>query len=223
MIQSISAAAQSTRSTRRKTVMQMVAGALVGGTVTFGLLTAVGRSGFDIDDPSRVLALAAGMVFALIGLLVGLGVLAPGPGAHLLNVEDADELREQRRPLWRGSIVMILVGAALLALALAAVGGAVGIISGRLAGIVFMACLVGVAIVTFASRNDQDELMQAVGTEASAVAMYATLVLFGIWSAFAHLGMVAWITPLGLLASLLALQLAAIMWVSARRGLLRPR
>ena len=69
MIQPSSAPIRSTRSTRRKTIVQMVVGALVGGTVTFGVLTAVGRSGFDLDDPARVLALATGIVFALIGLV----------------------------------------------------------------------------------------------------------------------------------------------------------
>jgi hypothetical protein len=217
------AAVGSIRPKWRKSVAQMAVGALVGGAVTYALLESVGRSGLDMDDPSRLLALVAGIIFALMGIIVGLGVIAPGPGAHLLNVEDADELREQRRPLWHGSVAMVLIGSAMLALALAAVGGGVGIISRGAAGTVLGICLVGVAAVSFVGRNDNDEFMRAVGTEASALATYATLFLFGIWAALAHLGGVDWIEPLGFLATLLLLQLAALMWVSTRRGLLRPR
>ena len=101
MNQTSSAAAPVGASKVRKLAMQMVAGAAVGASVTFGLLTFVGKSRFDLDDPSRVIALVTGLVFALTGLVVGLGVMAPKSGAHLLNVEDAEELREQRGPLWR--------------------------------------------------------------------------------------------------------------------------
>ncbi|WP_310468823.1 hypothetical protein [Sphingomonas sp.] len=223
MTQPVPAAATANRPKWRKTALQMMLGALTGAAVTYGLLTAVGRTGFELDDPSRVVALAAGIVFALMGLVVALGAMAPGPGAHLLNVEDADELREQRRPLWRGSIVAMLVGTALLALALAAVEGSPGIVGGDAAAMIVAACIAGIAVLGYAGRNDQDELMRAVAREASALAMHVTLILFGIWAAFAHLGDLAWIEPLGLLAGLLAIELAAIMWVSARKGLLRPR
>ena len=223
MTQPVPAAATAARPTWRKPAIQMILGALTGAAVTYALLTAVGRSGFDLDDPARVVALAAGIVFALMGLFVALGVVAPGPGAHLLNVEDADELREQRRPLWRGSIIMLLVGTVMLALALAAVEGSSGIIGRDAAGYLVAACIAGIAILSYAGRNDQDELMRAVAREASALAMHLTLILFGLWAALAHLGRLAWIEPLGLLAGLLVIELGAIMWVSARKGLLRPR
>ena len=66
------------------------------------MLTFVGKSRFDLDDPARLIALAVGLVFALIGpVRRRLAWWRPEPGAHLLNVEDEDELREQRGQLWR--------------------------------------------------------------------------------------------------------------------------
>ena len=217
------AAAPTSGAKTRKTLIRMAIGAIAGASVTYALLAIVDRSGFDMDDPARLAALGAGIVFALMGLMVGLGTLAPRSGAHLLNVEDADELREQRRPLSRGSVVMLLIGAAMIALALAAVGGEAGILTREAAAIAVVVAVVGVAGLSIAGRGENDELVQAVGTEAAAGAMYAVLTLFGLWAALAHLGYVAWIEPLGLLAALLAIQLGAAFWVSGRRGLLRPR
>ena len=49
----------------RKLVIQLVAGMLTGMIVTYGALTFLDGRGFDIDDPSRMLALAIGLIFFL--------------------------------------------------------------------------------------------------------------------------------------------------------------
>ena len=46
----------------------------------------------DFDDPARLAAAATGIIYALMGLSVGFGTIAPGTGAQFLNVEDADEI-----------------------------------------------------------------------------------------------------------------------------------
>ena len=223
MTDMMSTAAPNRPSKTRKMAMQMAIGAIVGAAATAGLLTSVGKSGFDMDDPSRVIALMVGLVSLLTGLAVGVGALAPKQGAHLLNVEDADELREQRGRLWRGALVMVLLGAALMALALTIVDGSAGIFSPEATGLIAAICFVGVAILSFAERNDQDELMRSVGREAMTLAMYGLTALFFIWGALSHIGDVEWITPLGMISALLMAQLIAIMVVAGRRGLLRPR
>ena len=207
----------------RKMALQMVAGAIVGAAVTFAVLTFVGKSRFDLGDPARVIALCVGLVFALIGLCVALGVLAPKPGAHLLNVEDEEELREQRGQLGRAALVMLALGGAVLVLSLARVGGSPGLFSTQVAAMAAAACVVVAGVVGFAGRNDQDELMRSVSREAMTWAMYALTLLLGFWGAAAHLGFARWIGPLGLINALLIVQLVAIFAVSAKRGLLRPR
>ena len=154
---------------------------------------------------------------------LGLGVMAPKSGAHLLNVEDAEELREQRGPLWRASLVMVLLGITVLALALGRVEQSAGLFSSATAAVVAAICFAGVVIVSFAGRNDHDELMRAVSREAMTVALYSITALIGVWAAAAHLGYARWITPLDTISALLIVQLGAIIFVSAKRGLLRPR
>jgi hypothetical protein len=207
----------------RKMALQMVGGAVVGGVATFGLLSFVGKSRFDLDDPARLVALAVGLVFALIGLFVALGVLAPKPGAHLLNVENEEELREQRGQLGRAALVILLLGGAVLALALARTGGSPGMFSAATAAAIAAISVVVVAIFSFVGRDDHDELMKSVSREAMTWAMYGVTGLLGVWGAAAHLGFARWISPLGAINALLIVQLAAIFLVSAKRGLLRPR
>jgi hypothetical protein len=207
----------------RKMALQMVGGAVVGGVATFGLLSFVGKSRFDLDDPARLVALAVGLVFALIGLFVALGVLAPKPGAHLLNVENEEELREQRGQLGRAALVILLLGGAVLALALSRVGDSRGLFSAGLAAAIAAGCFVALAIFSFVGRNDHDELMKSVSREAMTWAMYGVTVVLGVWGAAAHLGFARWISPLGAINALLIVQLVAIFAVSAKRGLLRPR
>ena len=113
----------------RKLVLQLVTGALTGGLVTYGALTALGEGGFDIDNPERVVGLLTGLIFALVGAMVGLGLVAPRLGSQLLNVEDAEELREQSRPLRTGALAMLFGGLGLIALAIAAAAGEPGVLS----------------------------------------------------------------------------------------------
>ncbi len=223
MNQKLSGTASAGASKKRKFALQMVVGVVAGAAATLGLLTTLGDSGFAVDDPSRLIALLTGLVITLIGLAVGLGVIAPKPGAHLLNVEDADELREQRGPLWRAAVGTLLLGAIMLALALARIEGSVGVFDAEVAAGIAAIGFVGVCVLSFAGRKDQDELMLSVSREAMGVAMYSATALLGVWGAAAHLGLATWITPLGTINLLLLVQLGAIVVVSARRGLFRPR
>ena len=133
-----------------------------------------------------------------MGMVVGFGVAMPGPGSHLLNVEDEAELREQRSPLWRSAVVVLLVGAMMLALSLAGAGDWSGLLSPDAAAIVVGSCILGTSLLSYFGRKDNDELMRSIAREGAAWGMYACLAIFTVWGSLAHLGYVAWITPLGL-------------------------
>lgn len=212
-----------TASKTRKLVMQMVVGAISGGAVTFLTLNAIEGSGFNLDDPSRVLALLVGLVFAVMGLFVGLGVAVPGPGSRLLNVEDEEELREMRKPLWRSAAVVLLMGAMMLALALAGASDWAGLVSPKAALVAVGGCILGTALLSYFGRNDNDELMRSIAREGAAWGMYACLALFTVWGSLAHLGYAPWITPLGMVSALLAILLVAIFAVCGVRGVLKVR
>src|SRR3982750_1484068 len=56
---------------------RMFAGALVGGIATFLFIEFVGERFMDLDNGAVMLTVMAGLVYALIGLSVAFGLLAP--------------------------------------------------------------------------------------------------------------------------------------------------
>lgn len=202
----------------RVMIFRMLAGAVVGGVASFLFFRFVGEPNMDLRNPTVLAAAGCGIVYLLIGLMVALGVAAPKTGAHFLNVEDAEELREERHKIGTSSIACILIG--ILVLVLAASGGAIG---SQTALVVAAACLAGIIAVTVAGAKRYDELTRQLGQEASAWGFYATLVVLGGWAALAHLGFVAWISPLGFVALSISLQLLTAFIAVGRRGMLMPR
>jgi hypothetical protein len=166
-----------------------------------------------------MLAVAAGLIYGLMGLFVGVGVLLPRSGATFLNVADADEIREERRKLGPGAVACILIGLFFLTLVWASDRPSMRL--GAL--LIIAACIIGVAVTSFASRARYDELMRQVSTEASAFTLRLSMVLLGGWATLSHLGYVRWMSPLAFVAGLALLSLVAIFWISAKKGLMTPR
>ena len=201
----------------KRLIVQLIVGAIVGGASVGLFLTYVGRVFADLDDMSTVIAMAAGVSYVVIGLGVAFGLVAPRAGATYLNVEDADELREQKGMLAASAIACVLTGAFLLILTFAdAIGRDLAL---PFAG----ASLVGIAVTGWMVARRQDELTKQVGLEASTLTLQIVMVLYGCWAALVVLGYASWITPLAFVASLTLLQLFAIFVVIAKRGMLMPR
>lgn len=96
--------------------------------------------------------------------------------------------------------------------------------SGRaVAAAIALACIAGTAGISLAAKGRTDELMKHVSREASALTLHAALLILAVWATLAHLGYVGWLGPLTAVAGVASLQLLAIFWVSARRGLMKPR
>ncbi len=206
----------------RKMVFQALTGAVIGALVTFLVLRSGGKAA-DFGDPARLAAVAAGIVYVLMGGIVAIGAMAPGAGAKFLNVEDAAEIFEERGKLWPSALVCILAGVMLLALALTPGGDLPGVVSRDVAAYIAAASFAALIVVSLWMRGRIDEFNRSLGTESAAMALYLSFLLFGGWGALAHLGYVEWIAPLGVLAGFALLQLAAMFWVVGRRGLLMPR
>jgi hypothetical protein len=200
--------------------LRMLAGAVAGAASVVLFMEAGGKSRLDSDDPGVIVALVAGLSYAVMGLGVGVGALAPRQGAVFLNVEDADELREERPKLIPGAVGCFLIGLFLIVLALAPVE------KGSLSpawGVAAVSSLVGLLAVAVASRNLGDELMRQVSLEASALTLYIAMAVLGAWGMLAHLALVPWLTPLSLIAGLAMLQLLVIFWVVGRKGMMKGR
>ena len=211
------------RSKTKRVIGQVAAGAVIGAITTFGVLFLLEERGLDPSDPSQMIAIVAGVTYALIGLVVALGIVSPNAGARLLNVEDADELREERPRLRWGALSCFLIGLFFLALAATGADGTGTFLGRGAAALIAGACILLIIVATVRARTTTDELTRTVGIEASATSYHAALVLFGAWAALAHLGYAAWVTPLGFIAGLAMLHLVITFAVVGQRGMLVPR
>jgi cytochrome bd-type quinol oxidase subunit 2 len=200
--------------------LRMLAGAVCGAVGVIAFMEAGGKASLDSDDPGVIVAIITGLSYALMGLAVGLGALAPRQGAVFLNVEDEEEIREQRQSLLPSAASCILIGVFLLILALAPVGGGGELTLWAAAA---AACLVAMVAIALSMRKRTDELMRQISLESSALTLYVALTVLSVWGMLAHLGLAPWLTPLTLIAGLAALQLVLIFWVVQRKGLMAVR
>ena len=219
MIDSQSSAMPKSKS-KTRFLLQALFGAVVGAGTAFVVLSLLGDRATLYDDSQRLIALTAGLVFALIALFVGFGVAAPGPGSKLLNVEDSGELRERRTDLGIGVILIALAATILLVLSVTSVGGSRGLISASLSTVIVGVVFAGLGVFAFMTRKHGDEFEKLLSVESAALAFNLSLTFFGGWGILSYLGHADWIGPLGLFAGLLIAYLLAIFWVAGRRGLL---
>ncbi|MFM7378005.1 MAG: hypothetical protein ACKO1O_07740 [Erythrobacter sp.] len=207
-----------------KWVKKLLIPALIGGVVGYAAAAstlhfidseAIGGLGMSASFAALV-----GVMYIVIGLSVGLGTASPKVGARFLNVEDADELREQKKVLiWSGG-GMVLSGLSLIALALAAPDGPVPQAAALVLGVGGMVASVYMSVVVY---RQCDELMRAVNLEASAIGYALMMLVVGVWAMLAHLGYTIGPAPLDLLTLFHVLLLLASFIATGRRGMLTPR
>lgn len=202
----------------RKGVIPALIGGVVGFAASYVLLEAIESNAVGGLTTSNTLAALVGALYVVIALGILIGTMNPKAGARFLNVEDADELREQQRLLLYSGAAMLLWGVALLVLALAAPDGPVppklalavgagGLLIGAISsGLVYRYC---------------DELMLAVNLEGGAICSGLLFVVVGIWAMLAHLGYAAAPQPLDLLSLFYVLLLLASFIAGGRRGMLK--
>jgi hypothetical protein len=207
-----------------KWVKKLLIPALIGGVVGFGASMATLQF-IDSDTigglgKSASIAALVGVLYIVIGLFVGLGTASPNVGARFLNVEDADELREQKKLLTASGAGMVLWGVALIALAFAAPDGPLPQAAALVLG---AGGLVIGTVLSIPAYRLSDELMRAVNLEAGALSYGLMLLIAGGWAMFAHLGYAAAPAPLDLLTLFYVVVLLASFIATGRRGMLMPR
>ncbi len=195
-------------------------GAVAGFCVTIAALRLIDSDAVGGLGKSATIAVLIGTLYALIGLAIVAGAASPKVGARFLNVEDAEELREQKRVLILSGAAMALWGIGLIVLALASPEGPVPQVAALAVG------TAGLAIggwLCVAVHRASDELMRMVNLEAGSLSYGLVMLVGGGWAMLAHLGYVAAPTPLDWLSLFYALVLAASFIVVGRRGMLMPR
>jgi len=204
----------------RKLLIPALIGGVAGFAASAGMMrfiesTAVGGLGL-----SETLAALVAVLYCVIGFGIVIGTSSPGLGARFLNVEDADELREQKNMLvWSGASMM-LWGVSLLALALAAPDGPVPQAAALAVG--GGGLVIGIAMSVLVYRAS-DELMAAVNLEAGALSYGIVSLVVGLWAMLAHLGYASAPAPLDLLTLFYVLVLVASFIAVGRRGMLQVR
>lgn len=203
---------------------KIVIGTVLGGVAGFGAMWLVdmllGGRGFEAMGGSQVVSLGIGVVYVLMGALVAFGVASPNAGSRVLNVEDAEELREQRTVLALSAVGSIAIGAMMVLLALAEPSGTVP------APVVLASSLFAVLVAGFASLRQwrlMDELMRRVTQEATVTTYYLIALLGGGWALVAHLGYAAAPLALDWISMLAGGLLLASFIAAGRRGMLAPR
>ena len=204
----------------RKLLIPALIGGVAGFAASAGMMHFIDSSAVDGLGTSGTIAALVGVVYIVFGISIVIGVASPQVGAKFLNVEDADELREQKKVLGLSGVAMLLWGAALIALAMAAPEGPVP------QGVALVVGLAGLTIGTALSvmvYRASDELMLAVNLEGGALSYGLVFVVVGGWAMLAHLGYVTGPAPLDLLSMFYVLVLLASFIAIGRRGMLQIR
>ena len=204
----------------RKGLIPALIGAVLGYAASAATLSYIDSAAVDGLSVSATMAAVVAALYAVTGLTIMLGTASPRLGARLLNVEDADELREQKKVLTLSGAAMLLWGVALLALALATPDGPVPQAAALAVG---GGGLVAGNVLSVLVYRSSDELMLAVNLEAGALSYGLLLLVVGMWAMLAHLGYTAAPAPLDLLTLFYVLVLLASFIAVGRRGMLAIR
>jgi hypothetical protein len=204
----------------RKLLIPMLGGGVAGFAASMGMMQFIDSSAVGGLGKSATIAALVGALYLVIGLMIVIGTASPQMGAKFLNVEDADELREQKQVLSLSGWAMMLWGAALAALALAAPDGPVPQTAALVIG---LAGLVIGTVLSVLVYRASDELMLAVNLEAGALSYGLTFLTIGGWAMAAHLGYCPAPQPLDLLTLFYVLVLVASFIAVGRRGMLTIR
>lgn len=208
------------RSKQYKTLVSLLVGGLAGGIASAAALGVIASGRLGELGLSREIAILVGVLYLVCAAGVGFGALSPRAGSRFLNVEDAEELREQRGKLLGGAVATGAIG---LALMLAAIAAPVG----PLAASVALACVVAlIGLAGFLGVRQQkqtDEFMRELSRDALAAAFYLISLAGGGWSLLAHLGFVPGPEPIDWLTMFVGVLILATLAACMQRGLMTPR
>lgn len=207
------------RKWKKAGVSSLIGAAVGAGTVSLALWVA-GEGLLAAMGPSRIVLGGIGLVFLLVGAMVGFGLAAPRAGAKLLNVGDAEELVEDRPKLLSSALYMGWIGVTLVSLALARTPDfAAGIVASGVA-LAALAVLIVASLLSYYWMRSYDEFDRQLGLEG---ASWAFLIAAGVllpWAGFDALGWNASLGPFDVIA-VLAISLIAGSFVAvAKRGMM---
>ncbi len=207
-----------------KFALRMVAGGLFGALIGPGLAHLVMYFDMPIGritlSPGGVVLAAVGGLYGLIGLFVAVGMIWPALGVLILNVADAEDLRDRREMLLVSAVTCLVLGLAMLLLPFTGVGKP---IAGQTALATFAAAAVVLVVSAWMAvkQRHYDELWSRLTAEASVLTLVLLTALMMVWGLWAHLGGAALADPLLVIAAPPGLFMLACFIAAGRRGMLQ--
>lgn len=204
----------------RKHVTGLVLGLLSGVIGALAMIRLIDSGAIGEFGGSQLAAAMVGLIYVVTATGVGAGLVSPRLGAQFLNVENAEELREQRRVLALSVGGMIAWGSILFVLAASGPGGR---LSAALALTSIAVLLTVVIALALAQWRQMDELLHRTTSEGGNLSYYLTLLLGGGWTILAYLGFVTGPGHLDWITLFSVAGLAGTFVAAGKRGLLNPR
>jgi hypothetical protein len=200
-----------------KAFVRGLIGAVAGyAAMRFGLDAGLGPH-LRAAGPGAVALAGFGLVFALMGVFVGLGAAIPALGEKMLNVGGREDIEDQRALLLGSGVSCLALGAGMVLLALATPGGPV---PGEVGAAVFGLALFLTAAMTVRQWHLYDELWRNLSLESAALGGTLIAMTLLVWSALALIGRAVMPDPAGLIALIMALSLLGCFIAVGRRGML---
>lgn len=205
---------------RKKFWTQIIGGFIFGFTITliFSFFFEDMWDSLPELSSDALLLNVIGLVYALMGLVCGLGLVLPKKLAvQMLNIEDEEELDEQRRILTGSSIVMLAIG---ISLCLLALSGDSGIISPIVA---FSGVIISTFACIFITLKDwklYDELLRQMSLETTYLSLSITAMILWFWCSAAWIGWILLPSPLIIISLISGLYIISVFIICGRRGLL---
>lgn len=210
----------------RKMAMQAIVGALAGAGGMAAALALIERQGATGWAVSPLILVGIGLTYALMGLFVGLGTLAPHWfGQRMLNVADAEEIVEERANMGSSAICCLILGAALMLLAHAVAAdtaGAAALVTPTTAFWILLAVLAGFTGASLWMWRNFDELWRRLTVDVSAIAGNLLLAVVVVWGGAAAAGLIAEPHPIDLVSLAFGSLLLACFIAAGRRGMMAP-
>jgi hypothetical protein len=202
-----------------KVLVRIVLGGVAGfALMKYGLGDGLGQMLRAAGAGPGAVSLAAfGLVFALMGVFVGLGAAVPALGARVLNVGSREDIDEQRAMLLGSAVSCTVLGIGMTLLALA---GPAGPVPSGLALSAFVFALVLSAAIAVLQWPRYDELWRSLTIEGTAFGGGMLAITLLVWSALAATGNAVLPDAAGLIALVMGLTLLGCFVAIGRRGML---
>lgn len=204
----------------KKAALSGLVGALFGGAGVSLMMWLAGGGLLDAMGPSRIILAGVGLIYLLVTIMIGLGLAAPRAGAKLLNVDDAEELVDDRPKLLGSALYMGLIGLTLILIALAqAPGFDLGPVAPGVA-LAALAVLLIASLLSFRWFRIYDEFDRQLGVEGGSWAFLIACAVLLPWGALGALGRAAPMSAIDVMSVLAASLMGGSFVAIGKRGMM---